>query len=155
MTAGGRGGFGAWALLLPALIWTVAFFAMPLAVMAIYSLWQRVGVKLVRDPTTANYEKFFGKSFLFDSLVNSIEVTVIVTLISILLAYPLAYILAERVPRRPADRPRGKAPSRGSARRNAPSRAGSLARRQARPAPRPRRRAYGATARVTSSTPML
>ncbi len=100
MAGGARGGLGGWALLLPALLWTLAFFAMPLAIMALYSLWQRVGVKLVRELTPANYEKFFGKSFLFDSLVNSIEVTLIVTLVSVLLAYPLAYILAERVPRR-------------------------------------------------------
>ena len=97
MAGGSRGG---WALLLPALIWTLAFFAMPLVVMAVYSLWQRVGLKLIRETSLANYEKFFGKSFLLESLVNSIEVTLIVTLVSILLAYPLAYILAERVPRR-------------------------------------------------------
>ena len=79
----------AWGFLLPALIWTLAFFAAPLAIMVLYSLWQRSGVKLVQDFTTANYEKFFAKSYFIDSLVNSIEVSVIVTFISILLAYPL------------------------------------------------------------------
>jgi spermidine/putrescine transport system permease protein len=96
----GRGKAGAWGLLLPALLWTLAFFAMPLVIMGVYSLWQRVGTKLVTEPGLGNYEKFFAKSFLFQSLVNSIEVTVVVTLISILLAYPLAYILAEKVPPR-------------------------------------------------------
>jgi spermidine/putrescine transport system permease protein len=95
-----RRGFGAWGLLLPAVLWTVAFFAMPLVIMGLYSLWQRVGTTLVTDFTVANYGKFFAKSFLFDSLVNSIEVTAIVTVASILLAYPLAYILAEKVPPR-------------------------------------------------------
>jgi len=90
----------AWGLLLPALIWTVAFFAMPLVIMALYSVWQRVGMKLVTDFTLANYGAFFAKSYLLDSLINSIEVTLIVTVISVLLAYPLAYILAEKVPRR-------------------------------------------------------
>ena len=90
----------AWGFLLPALVWTLAFFAAPLAIMGLYSLWQRSGVALVRDFTTANYENFFAKSYFFDSLVNSIEVTAVVTLISILLAYPLAYILAEKVPPR-------------------------------------------------------
>jgi spermidine/putrescine transport system permease protein len=73
---------------------------MPLAIMGLYSLWRRVGTKLVTDVTLGNYEKFFAKSFLLESLVNSLEVTLIVTFISILLAYPLAYILAEKVPRR-------------------------------------------------------
>ena len=90
----------AWGFLLPALIWTLAFFAMPLVIMALYSLWQRVGMKLVTELSLANYEKFFAKSFFFQSLVNSIEVTVIVTVVSVLLAYPLAYILAEKVPPR-------------------------------------------------------
>lgn len=90
----------AWGLLLPALLWTLAFFAAPLVIMGMYSLWQRVGMKLVQTWTTHNYQQFASKSFLFESLVNSLEVTATVTIISILLAYPLAYILAERVPAR-------------------------------------------------------
>ena len=90
----------AWGLLLPALLWTVAFFAAPLVIMACYSLWQRVGMTLVTDFSLTNYENFFAKSFLLQSLVNSIEVTLIVTVISVLLAYPLAWILAEKVPKR-------------------------------------------------------
>ena len=89
-----------WALLAPAFLWTLAFFFVPLVIMAVYSLWERAGMKLVRSVSFANYEKFFEKSYFVGSLVNSIEVTLTVTLISILLAYPLAWILAERVPRR-------------------------------------------------------
>jgi spermidine/putrescine transport system permease protein len=90
----------AWGLLLPGVLWTAAFFLAPLVIMGLYSLWQRSGTRLVTDLTLQNYQNFFGKSFLFESLLNSIEVTLIVTLLSVLLAYPLAYILAERVPRR-------------------------------------------------------
>jgi len=90
----------AWGLLVPAFLWTVAFFLAPLAIMALYSLWQRVGSRLVTDFTLRNYEAFFSKGFLLESLVNSLEVTAIVTVVSVLLAYPLAWILAERVPRR-------------------------------------------------------
>ncbi len=89
-----------WGFLLPAVLWTAAFFAMPLAIMALYSLWQRAGTTLVREFTTANYQAFFAKSYFLQSLVNSVEVTIIVTLVSILLAYPLAYILADKVPPR-------------------------------------------------------
>lgn len=96
----GRGNARAWGLLLPALLWTAAFFAMPLAIMGLYSLWRRVGMKLVHDVSLVNYEKFFATPALYGSLINSIEVALIVTVISILLAYPLAYILAEKVPRR-------------------------------------------------------
>ncbi len=90
----------AWGFLGPAVIWTAAFFVAPLGIMLLYSLWQRVGAQLVTVASLDNYAKFFSKSFLFESLINSIEVTLAVTAISLLLAYPLAYILAERVPRR-------------------------------------------------------
>lgn len=89
-----------WALLAPAFLWTLAFFFVPLVIMALYSVWERAGMKLVRTVTLSNYEKFFEKSYFVGSLVNSIEVTLLVTAISIVLAYPLAWILAERVPRR-------------------------------------------------------
>ena len=95
-----RGDAGAWGLILPGVVWTAAFFAMPLAVMGVYSLWRRVGMRLVREFSLVNYENFFAKSFLLQSLVNSIEVTLTVTAISVLLAYPLAWILAEKVPPR-------------------------------------------------------
>ena len=90
----------AWGFLFPALAWTVAFFLLPLGIMAVYSLWQRVGNRVITDLSVTNYQNFFAKSFLYESLINSLEVTVVVTLSSIVLAYPLAYILAEKVPRR-------------------------------------------------------
>ena len=94
-----RSGRG-WALLAPALLWTVVFFFMPLAIMGVYSLWQRVGMRLVRSVSGSNYEQFLAKSYFLESLINSLEVTSIVTVVSVLLAYPLAWILAVRVPRR-------------------------------------------------------
>lgn len=86
-------------MLAPALVWTLAFFFVPLIIMAVYSFWERAGMQLVRSASFANYERFFEKTYFIGSLINSIEVTVTVTVISILLAYPLAWILAERVPR--------------------------------------------------------
>lgn len=96
----GSSGFQPWGLVLPAFVWTVAFFMMPLFIMGVYSFWQRVGTKLVTDFTFVNYHNFIEKSFLLKSLVNSLEVSAAVTIISVLLAYPLAYILAEKVPER-------------------------------------------------------
>ncbi|SMF51555.1 spermidine/putrescine transport system permease protein [Tistlia consotensis] len=89
-----------WGFVLPGLVWTLAFFLLPLAVMALYSLWQRLGMRLVTELSLANYRAFLAKSFFLESLLNSIEVTVTVTLLSILFAYPLAWILAEKVPPR-------------------------------------------------------
>jgi spermidine/putrescine transport system permease protein len=89
-----------WAFVAPALVWTVAFFLVPFAVMVVVSLWERVGTELVASWTFANYERFFVRGPFTQAMLNSLEVTVLVTAISILLAYPLAWILAEKVPER-------------------------------------------------------
>jgi spermidine/putrescine transport system permease protein len=92
-------GLKGWAVY-PALLWTAAFFVVPIAVMLMESFWQRLGGKIVAAWTLANYAKFFERSYFYKALLNSLEVTLIVTVVSILLAYPLAYLLAYRVPRR-------------------------------------------------------
>ena len=83
----------------PALLWTAAFFVVPFGVMTVVSLWQRTGGKLVADWTIGNYLKFFERDYFLQGMVNSLEVTLLVTVISVLLAYPLAWFLAERVPK--------------------------------------------------------
>lgn len=95
-----RRGLAGWFLLAPALLWVAAFFVVPFAVMALYSVWRRDGTQLVREPSLANYEAFLGKSYFLDALFNSLEITAITVVLSVLFAYPLAYILAFLVPRR-------------------------------------------------------
>jgi spermidine/putrescine transport system permease protein len=68
--------------------------------MAAYSLFQRIGGRIVTDLSSSNYVAFFTKAHHLNALFNSLEVTLITTVISIVLAYPLAYILAFRVPPR-------------------------------------------------------
>ena len=92
------GALRSWAFIAPALLWTIAFFVLPLFVMAVYSLWQRAGGRLLKSFSLINYEAFFGRDYFLDALLNSLEVTALTTVISIFLAYPLAYILAYRVP---------------------------------------------------------
>ena len=89
-----------WGFIGPGLLWTVAFFVVPLLIMAAYSLFQRVGGRIVSDWSLTNYIAFFSKPHHLNALVNSLEVTLITTIISVILAYPLAYILAFQVPPR-------------------------------------------------------
>ena len=89
-----------WAFVLPTLLWTLAFFVVPFAVMAAMSLWQRVGTDLVQSWSLVNYLAFFERSHFLKGLLNSLEITVVVTAISVVLAYPLAWIIAEKVPQR-------------------------------------------------------
>ena len=87
-------------LVLPALLWTLAFFVVPFACMVAMSLWRRTGTELVRTWDLHNYAAFFAKPYFVEGLVNSLEITVVVTVVSAVLAYPLAWFIAERVPER-------------------------------------------------------
>lgn len=84
-----------WALVTPALGWTLLFFVLPFIAMAAISLTTQEGAGF----TLANYTGFFANPSYWKALVNSLEVTGIVMVVSILLAYPFAWILAEIVPR--------------------------------------------------------
>lgn len=96
----GRTDLRPWAFAGPALLWTVAFFCVPFAVMVVVSFWERVGTALVASWSFVNYAKFFERGHFLQAVVNSLEITFLVTALSTLLAYPLAWILAEKVPSR-------------------------------------------------------
>jgi spermidine/putrescine transport system permease protein len=83
-----------WALVTPALLWTLVFFVLPFIAMAVLSLLEHGG----GAATLENYRQFFANPSYWRALVNSLEVTLTVTVISVLLAYPFAWILAEIVP---------------------------------------------------------
>lgn len=85
-----------WASVTPALLWTLAFFAVPFVAMGIVSVYPQGG----GGASFANYEQFFTDPSYWRALTNSLEVTLLVTVISILLAYPFAWILAFEVPER-------------------------------------------------------
>lgn len=89
-----------WCYVSPALLWTLAFFVVPVGLMAVTSLWARVDGETVAVWNLDNYFEFFAKPHIRKALVNSLEITVLVTLISVLIAYPFAWIIAMRVPRR-------------------------------------------------------
>ena len=84
------------ALLAPATLWTVLFFALPFGVMAAISL-RRSGSDAW---SLGNYAEFLGNPEYIGALLNSLEITMTVTVLSVLLAYPLAWIIAEEIPPR-------------------------------------------------------
>jgi spermidine/putrescine transport system permease protein len=81
-----------WALVTPALIWTLLFFVAPFLAMGLLSFTLRDG-----SVSISNYTQFFTNPSYFQAMINSLEVTVIVTAVSIVLAYPFAWILAEQI----------------------------------------------------------
>lgn len=84
------------ALLAPATLWTVLFFALPFGVMAAISL-RRSGTE---GWSLGNYAEFLGNPDYIGAFLNSLEITLTVTVLSVLLAYPLAWIIAEEIPPR-------------------------------------------------------
>ena len=89
-----------WGFVAPAVLWTVAFFVVPFAVMGAMSLAQLEGRTLVWGLSLANYAELTEKAYLARAVAVSLEITLTVTAVSVLLAYPLAWIIAFRVPER-------------------------------------------------------
>jgi spermidine/putrescine transport system permease protein len=88
------------ALALPASLWTLVFFLLPSAAIALWSFFRREGGVLITTPSLDNYRRFIEQDSFHIALWNSLEVTLLVTLLAVLLAYPLAYVIANRVPPR-------------------------------------------------------
>ncbi len=89
-----------WGLIAPALLWLLAFFLIPFAVMLALSFAHMEERTVVHGFDPGNYIRIFTDWTMFKALVNSVEITLIVTVVSVVLAYPLAAIIAFRVPRR-------------------------------------------------------
>lgn len=89
-----------WRFVLPALLWTLAFFVVPFIFMLMMSFWHRISGDIVATWHLENYIEFFTKSHLVKALLNSLEISLSVTAISVVLAYPLAWIIATKVPER-------------------------------------------------------
>lgn len=94
MTIAARDRRRALALLAPAALWTLAFFALPFLAMVMVSL--RPG----GNWGLAAYARFADSPEYIGALVNSLQIAATVTVLSVILAYPLAWIIAEEVPAR-------------------------------------------------------
>ncbi len=96
MTEAQRG----WGFALPALLWTVAFFVVPIVVMGAMSLATLEGRTLVWGFHLDNYAELATRPYLWRAVQVSLEITLTVTVVSVALAYPLAWIIAFQVPPR-------------------------------------------------------
>jgi ABC-type spermidine/putrescine transport system permease subunit II len=57
---------------LPAGLFLVAFFVLPMAMMGLHSLQVRTMGRVQPGLTLANYERFFAKDYLWGALANSV-----------------------------------------------------------------------------------
>jgi spermidine/putrescine transport system permease protein len=91
-----------WALSLPPLVWLVAFFLVPLALIVAFSLRDEVRGDLLRPfaPTLEQYATLLEKRNYLRLLATSTVVALVVAASATALAYPVAYFLAFRAGRR-------------------------------------------------------
>jgi putative spermidine/putrescine transport system permease protein len=82
-------------LLIPALIWSIFAFFMPLALLIIKSFYIHKGLgQMIPAFTVANYWKFLKDPFYLTVMARTIGLGLIVVAGTMILGYPLAYFLA-------------------------------------------------------------
>lgn len=78
--------------------WLLLFFVVPMATMALYSVWRVADYQIVADFTLRNYERIGGALYV-KVFWSTLRVSLLVTLLSLLIGYPVAYFLARKVRR--------------------------------------------------------
>jgi spermidine/putrescine transport system permease protein len=90
------------ALALPAWVWYLLFFLIPLVVIAVYSLGYKppasAGTSIAFDRlSTDNYRATLGDPIFADTFVATLRVALLGTLLCLIVGFPIAYWLATRV----------------------------------------------------------
>jgi spermidine/putrescine transport system permease protein len=78
------------------LVWAipVVFILLPAALFLAQSLFQMRDMEIVREPTLANYARFFTDAAFIPTFIVTCELALEVALVTVLLGYPVAYLLA-------------------------------------------------------------
>jgi len=88
----------AW-LLLPALLVLLAFFALPLGTILVYSVGRSApGSIYIPDLTLANYAALFETPVYVKVMLRTLRIGLVVTLLALVLGYPYAYLMARGRP---------------------------------------------------------
>lgn len=91
------GGHG-W-LLLPALLLLLACFALPMAMVFVYSLGRTApGTLYIPDVTLDNYAALFETPVYVTVMLRTLKLGLITTLLALILGYPFAYLMARGRP---------------------------------------------------------
>lgn len=88
-----------WLNLVPMSIWLLLFFAAPMLILILYSIWTTEDFRIVRSFTLENYTAIFTDPLLYKSFLLSLRIALFSTIGAALIAFPLAYFLAKRVRR--------------------------------------------------------
>ena len=85
-------GLGAGVLVLPGVVWLVALFLAPLAIIGVFSLGgvDSSGAVTLGDPSLENYQRALNPDFL-SAFGRSIYYSLATTILSLIIGYPVAY----------------------------------------------------------------
>ncbi len=87
-------------LLGPGLFWLIAFFALPLAVIVIYSFMTPGSTGRPELPfTLSNYGRLFTEKLFVNAYIRSLWMGFVTTLLCLLIGYPLALFVIQAPPR--------------------------------------------------------
>ena len=88
------------ALALPSIVWYVAFFIVPIALVVVYSFGTKDTSKLVpvdfSNPSTHSYVEVFDETF-FTVFRSTVRIAIVATLLCLLIGLPVAYFAAFKV----------------------------------------------------------
>lgn len=87
-----------WRYAAPAATWWLLFFALPIAAMAVVSVWRVADYQLVPGFGLQNYAKALQPTYA-GILLRTLRIAAMVTVIAALIGYPVAYFLALKVRR--------------------------------------------------------
>jgi len=83
---------------LPAVLYILVGFGVPIGILAVYSFWPTAGAQvLVNHWTLANYSLFFTDSIYWQTLLQSLLITAIAAALSVAMSFPFAFFVAVRV----------------------------------------------------------
>jgi spermidine/putrescine transport system permease protein len=86
--------------LVPIGVLFAGFFAVPLIMMILVSLWQMDGFNIVQRWTLDNYKAFVGLNMYTPVLIKTFTISLAVTVVGLLTGYPFAYFLVRHVSKR-------------------------------------------------------
>jgi spermidine/putrescine transport system permease protein len=81
-------------LVLPALLFVLAIVGSALVSLVVYSLWTQDYLDIVREPTLANYRRFFTEPMFTYLLGKSLLIGLFAAILTVVVAYPVAYFVS-------------------------------------------------------------
>jgi spermidine/putrescine transport system permease protein len=85
--------------LLPIGLWYLLFMAIPLGILALYSVWTFRDFEIIPEWTLNNYLELIREPIYLATMVKSFRISLIVTIVAVIIAYVTSYVIAKKLTR--------------------------------------------------------